>query len=97
MSQKTRGYSDLGVVSAFLYISAALCAMFGCWSALLAATGNGQYFVTYLMGGSIAFGAALQSVCLAGFLRLARHVADDVYMLRLIAQNDWRERHQGVP
>jgi len=96
---KTRRYIDLEVISALLYVGAVLYAGAAVLLVVLAGTGrmSEREFNEAFWSAGWCLGVMLLNLCIAGSIRLARHVADDVYVIRLIAQNYWRERNQGPP
>lgn len=87
MNQKTRGYKLLGVCEAFLVINATICVVSGFVCANVALVGPD--FLTGILLSATFFGWSLASFSMAGLIRLLIHVADDLYMLRLIAVNTY--------
>lgn len=94
VTQHKRKYGDLNVFAIFLYLAAGISATVGVLLLLSAGAREGQYFAESVMYACMAFGVGLGYVGVAAFIRLAVHIADDVYMMRLIAQNDYRQKQQ---
>lgn len=87
MNQKTRGYGLLGVCEAFFFLNAIICIFVGVLATLAMLGGETSQQIPNFLGAAFFFGWALASFAIGGLIRLAVHVADDLYMLRLIAVN----------
>lgn len=88
MTQKTRGYSDLNVYTALMLLAGVLYMLGGLLNVLAAlAARSSELSFAHIGGAMLSFSLALACFALAGLIRLAVHVADDLYMLRLLAVN----------
>lgn len=88
MTQKTRGYSGLNICTVFVLLAGILYIFGGLLNVLAAlAARSSELSFAHIGGAVLAFSLALICFAFAALIRLAIHVADDLYMLRLIAVN----------
>lgn len=88
MNAKTRGYSGLNVCVVFVLLAGIMYIFGGLLNVLAAlAARSSELSFAHVGGAMLSFSLALICFALAGLIRLAVHVADDLYMLRLIAVN----------
>lgn len=97
MNKKTRGYTDLGICTVFLYLAAGVCFLAAILFVMAASKNEGRYFEGAFLSASFYLGLCLAYIAIAGGIRLAIHVADDLYMLRLIKVNEYAKHQKPVP
>lgn len=97
MNKKTRGYIDLSVCIALLYVGAALCFSYAGLCLLAAGSGTSPSAETSIAYAMASVGFTVGYIAAGGLLRLAIHVADDLYFLRLIKVNEYHAKTQKPP
>lgn len=98
VNEKTRGYTALNVCIAFLFIFGALYLLSG----VIAFTngfssGDPRRADEALLVSGIAFLCGLLSFTCGFLIQLMIHAANDLYMMRLLAVNEYRHRHPSPP
>lgn len=97
MNKKTRGYTDLGICTVFLYLGAGVCFLTAIAFVMGASGNEGRYFAEAFLSACAALGVCLAYIAIAGLIRLLIHIADDLYMLRLLKVNEYAKRHGPPP
>lgn len=97
MNKKTRGYVDLSVCIALLYVGAAICFAYAGLCLLAAGSGTSPSAEASIVYAMSAVGLGIVYIAAGGLLRLVIHVADDLYFLRLIKVNEYHAKTQKPP
>lgn len=94
MNKKTRGYLPLTVCSMLLVVFGCLYFLSGILALLNISSRSGSDMEVALTMAGLSFVLSLVSFTFALLVQLAIHVADDLYMLRLLKVNEFRASTQ---